>query len=69
MCYVTHVDRSKNKVFNEELKRALYIRKRERVHFCAEQLSFKTVFSIFHNYEEVSVSFVCFKCYFCMYHQ
>jgi len=56
--YVAHVDRSKNKVFYEELKRALYIRRRERVHFCAEQLSFKTVFSILHNYEEVSASFM-----------
>jgi len=40
---------------HDELKKILYVNKKERIHACADQPKFQFVFSCFHNYEVCTV--------------
>ena len=53
---------------HEELKRILYLHKKEKIHVCADQVQFQFLISCFHNYEVNYALMICTCTYICLLH-
>ena len=52
---------------HEELKKILFVHKKEKIHACANRVEFQFLISCFHNYEVNYTVMICMSVYLYMY--